>query len=894
MRRGPKRSILLSACSVTTAALILCKPPAHAAEARAVHPLIAPMMVASGGMEACHPDRRLIAAKPLLGEEGARLLCGQHRPASGAYLGDNPPVAPVGAAGAEPATATAAPAPSDVRLNSTGRTMTIVVPVRDGANYIGDIDAQITSDDAILIAVERLAELLATRLDPSRLAVLRAAATPDGFAPLSAFDQLGLPLRFDKQSLELSVTIATGDRALQTIGLADLDNVTIGDFAQPEPFSAYVNIRSSVDYVHKGGRTGLGDPFFTFDGATRIGRFVVEAEGDWDGQLKRFNRNGTRLVYDDAKRLIRWTAGDLRPENRGFQGQLDLAGIGLTRSYALLDPQRTVSPRGGRTFALDRESTVEAIVNGRPVRTLRLGPGTYNVGDFPFAQGGNDVELIITDETGRRDVIAFSTFIERTQLAPGLSEFSLNVGVLSRRDRGVNYSNDLSVTGFYRRGISEALTVGGNFQYSGKAYLVGGEAVVGTGWGTLGADVAYSYLPSTGSGWASNFSLERVTQERNASSSLIVAAEFRSRRFGAVEQITPDNPYSYNLSLSYNRTLGENSFAGIQARYSRARFAAPDESSVRVTYGRRLGRTGNLVFDAEWSDGVRGSDKSFRVSFVRRFGQRSTARAEYDSRDKRGRFGFQSSGGYGIGAWSGVANVDIGKDQYALNASGNYVANRADIGLAHTTAYSTQVNNITDQRTSLRVATSLAFADGAFAIGRPISDSFAIVRPYKNSQGLKVEVEPSQGSAQARSGTFGPALHGQVSSYSPRSLTYDVPNASAGLDIGTGSLRVLPPYRAGYVVTVGSDYNVMVVGSLMLAGDEPLALRVGHATEIGGEGRKVELFTNRQGRFGISGVKAGRWRIEMAGSPPIIYILEIPEAESGVARVGVLTPSDER
>src|SRR3546814_7657204 len=85
-------------------------------------------------------------------------------------------------------------------------------------------------------------------------------------------------------------------------------------------------------------------------------------------------------------------------------------------------------------------------------------------------------------------------------------------------------------------------------------------------------------------------------------------------------------------------------------------------------------------------------------------------------------------------------------------------------------------------------------------LGRPISDGFAIIRPYKSGQGLKVEVEQSQGSYQARSGTFGPALYPQIGSYSPRTLVYDVPNASAGLDIGTGSLRVLPPYRTGYVV----------------------------------------------------------------------------------------------
>src|SRR3546814_17206030 len=76
----------------------------------------------------------------------------------------------------------------------------------------------------------------------------------------------------------------------------------------------------------------------------------------------------------------------------------------------------------------------------------------------------------------------------------------------------------------------------------------------------------------------------------------------------------------------------------------------------------------------------------------------------------------------------------------------------------------------------------------------------------------------------------------------------------------------------------------MAIGQLTAPNGEPLELRVGYATEIGGD-RRVELFTNRQGKFAISGVKAGRWRIEMSGTPPIVYELDIAETDSGIARV---------
>ncbi len=805
--------------------------------------------------------------------------------------------APAATDGAAPAAAippSATPDPAaEPRLNTTDRTMTIVVPLKDGANYLGDVDIQITPDDAILVSIDRLIELVGPRLDTARLSSLRATPSEQGFAPIGEFAQRALPLSFDKRTLELTLAIATADRALRTIALSDSNPDTIGQFQAPEDFSAYVNVRGSIDYVHKGSLPGVGDPFLLFDGAARFAGVVLESEGEYNGQNSSFRRRGTRLVYDDQKRLARWSAGDLIPESRGFQGAVDIAGVGISRTYALLDPQRNVAPRGGRTFSLDRNSTVEAIVNGRTVRVLRLQPGTYNVSDFPFAQGGNEVELVIVDDTGRRDVISFTTFIERSQLGQGLSEYNLQIGALTRQVDGIDYSGDPAISGFYRRGMSENLTLGGNFQYANKAYLVGGEAVLGTAWGTIGGDVAISHIPGSGNGWATNFSIERVTQGANGGSSLIATVEARSRRFGAVSQLVPDNPYSLNLNLSYSRALGRNSFAGAQLRYAKGRGTFSDERSVRASVGHRIDHLTNVVVDGEWSKGVRGDDKSFRVSLVRRFGTRTSARAEYDSAGDRVRLGLQSSGGYGVGAWSGTANVDGGQGQYNLNLSGNYVANRADIGVAHITAYSDKTNAIVDQRTSFRVASAFAYAGGAFAIGRPISDSFAIMRRYKGGDDLTIEVEPSQGSYQARSGILGPALYGQIGSYSPRNLTYDVPNASAGLDIGTGSLRTYAPYRAGYVATVGSDYNAMVVGALKNDG-EPLALKVGYATEIGGDGRRVELFTNRQGKFGVSGLRPGRWRIEMSGNPPLVYEFEVPQTEDGIVRVGDLNQVEER
>lgn len=781
--------------------------------------------------------------------------------------------------------------PTAPRLNPTGRPMTIVAPLKDREVFLGDVEMQIATDDTVQVSVAQVFELLTRSLDASAVETLRPLAEPGVFAPLSTFAEAGMPITFDARSLELRIAIPASARGRQTIGLANLDRETYGEFAQPEAFTAYLNLQAASSYVHTGNTdTGFDDPLVLLNGAARLHGWVLDSEASWSGD-DGFSRDGTRLVYDDVGRLNRWTVGDLLTQGRGFGGSSDLAGISVERTYALLDPQRNVAPRGGRSFTLDRDSTVEAFVNGRSVRTIRLTPGTYDVNDFPFVQGSNDIELVIVDDTGQREVVSFSIFIDRTQLAPGLSEYGFYGGVQSTRlGNTIDYSEEFAANGFYRYGVSEGLTLGANFAYSEEASLVGGEAVWASPLGTLGGDVAVSELQNGGSGWATNLSFERLIQDGDGGTSLVATMEARSRRFGSAGQLAPDNPYLFNTTLALNRSFGSSSFAGAQFSYAKARDGFEDVISARVSYGRRVNDRMNVIFDVDWGDGGFADGTSFRVALVHRIGETGSARAEYDSDTERARLGYQTSGGRGVGAWSASGNLDAGGDSYGLNGSASYAANRADLGISHSTAYSQTVDEISDQRTSLRASTGIAFAGGQFAFGRPVSDGFVIVRPYAAARDVAIEVEPSPDGYYARSGPLGPALYGQVSAYSPRTVVFDAANAPPGFDVGQGALRLYPPYRAGYLVTVGSDYGTTVVGRLLNAEGEPITLLAGVAVEQGGEGRRVEVFTNRTGSFGAGGLKPGRWRIEMPTSPPTVFEFVVPETTDGIARAGDLRP----
>ena len=78
--------------------------------------------------------------------------------------------------------------PDGPRLNTTGRTMTIVAPLKDSELFLGEVEVQIAPDDSIQVAVQQVAELLGRSVDPASLEPLRGLMEPGVFAPLCIYE----------------------------------------------------------------------------------------------------------------------------------------------------------------------------------------------------------------------------------------------------------------------------------------------------------------------------------------------------------------------------------------------------------------------------------------------------------------------------------------------------------------------------------------------------------------------------------------------------------------------------------------------------------------------------------------------------------------------------------
>jgi outer membrane usher protein len=788
-----------------------------------------------------------------------------------------------------------APAATANRLNPTKRAIILTVPAKDGATYLGDMPLTIGADETLAFPTVRTLQLLADVLTPAALESLRQSIA--GKAQIGPGDlaAAGVQVTYDPRTLELQFQIPVEKRSMRRLSVAPLDRSRLGSMVQPQAFSAYLNIRAATNIVEQNAKTGVNEPVILLNGATRIGRLVGETDAIWSpgDHGGTFQRLGSRLVYDDMADLIRFTAGDLQPQSRGYQAAPYIAGLSLFRSYSVLNPEQIVRPRGDRTFLLERTSTVEVSVNGQQIRRLQLAPGNYNLRDFPFAQGGNDIRLSVVDDTGRSQVLTFNTFIDQTQLARGLSEFGLYAGVKAPLDlNGPAYSHDWIASGFYRLGVSDALTLGGNAQADSQIQMAGLEAMLSTSLGTFGSQIAYSRTTGFGDGVAVQASFQRLIQHSSGQTdTLRLYAEHRSHRFAPVTFTLPDNPYVYEVGGGYTHAFTPTIYAGIDARFSKGRWSTPDVHSYRLTGGWRLSSAATLNAEARYTQDYTSKGFSGFLTLILRLDKYSSLRSEYDTRDNLTRASFQTLHGSGVGSYNVTTDIERSNRSADVAINANYFSDRAELGLGHIGIFNNNFGHSTIQQTTLRLGTSIAMAGGVVSIGRPIYDSFAIVKPHPSLGEADVVVEPTPYGYAANSGALHAATMPGLSSYSQRTIPVDVRNAPPGTDIGQGSYKIFPAYRSGYLLKVGSDYHITALGMMRDADGQPVALVPGTATELAHPDRPpITLFTNRLGNFGVTGLAPGKWRLDMLDEKQSTYVIDIPKTAKGILRLGQITP----
>jgi outer membrane usher protein len=825
------------------------------------------------------------------------------------------------------------PQPDTPPINPTSRVLEMAVPLNYRDFYLGDLEVRITPEQQVLVPHKALLAAVKPLLRETAFEVLSAAITADASADthvdLTAVKAAGFDFRFDPGAVSIIFDPTFEQKVEGNISVQARRATQVSpNAANAARLAAFLNMRLATDYIgmSPGGREGLRAPRLDLEAAARWKGTVIEAEATFEpddnsifGETGQgFKRRGTRLVRDFEDDALRMSVGDIYAPGAGFQNTPDLLGVSVERSYAKLQPGRNIRPTSRRSFRIERPSNVDVQINGITERRLKLDPGDYNLSDLPVRSGLNEITLLIEDDAGGRERLEFSVFRDNDLLEQGLSEWGFAAGVLSTFDQGEpDYGGaDMFATGYYRQGLSEDVT-GELYLQGNEIYALGGGSLLfGSTIGMFAIEGAASM--SDGELWGgaleAYYSPVTLTDNQGRDHDLRLSARGQSEDFTASlpsksaggEIAKPSHERWLDLAASYRTQLPLHISAFVSGGYGFGLDPDKDQFHTDVGFNRAFGSDVSVGVSAGYSGAYDTEDEDeisllFRMHY--RPDQRSSLGLSYDPADHRARASYSQHEGRGLGSWQfngelsheadGTRDYDPMWSTYSLDGSITYTGNRGQVALFQQSRLAGLDAAELDQRTSLRIETGLAFADGTFALGRPVADGFAIVTPHAGLADREITIGRKETGLIAKSDIWGPALIPSVTPYALSRIDYDVDDLPPGYDLGDGLFDLQAKYRSGYVLEVGSAYTVIAIGTLRGANGEPLALLTGVAVEVAKPDRKVELFTNRSGRFAAQGLSPGQWMIEMASDPPQRFSLDIPQSSLGLVRVGEIAPITE-
>ena len=792
----------------------------------------------------------------------------------------------------------------EVKTAQTVRTYNLTLPLIFQGAYLGDVPVAASPDGHIAVNVDRFIGLLGERIAPEMTNKLKQLAGAEQVVAIENFTPAGITVTYDTAKLELRVSIPVELQGGQT--LSAVDDTDRGRPTQvtipPEAFSASLTLTARQAYVWSPDAQRGWDPFrLSGDFASNLfgkeGLYLF-AQGEYDEAADNpFHRGNAVLMYDDVDNALRYAAGDVTPTPAGFQSSPILAGLSFQRQYGELQPFRNVRPSGLFRFSLDRASTVDVVVNGTTIRTLRLDAGQYDLKDFPLFNGLNDVELYVVDEFGRRLIASFSQFFSARLLNPGIAEFGATLGIPQTRSSGddLNYDDtNVTFSGYARYGLLDDVTVGANFQIDKAQWLTGIEIGWASPIGTLGLVTGWSDIDGLSSGHSYLVNYEASAEEMWVfkNPQLNLSYLYTSAAFASVGTTTPDEPVSSEWRGRFSTRLPYDLGLGISASYAQGRDLEPNEARYGVSLSRNVGFADLTASNERTERNGELDENRFLLSLSIPLSDRENARASFDSQNDQyqaeySRFQRNELGDYGV-------RVGMLRDNDRLTGTGEfaYNANRFAVLLQHDAIADNAMTEIQSQRTSYTVGTQLAFAGDSATFGRPVGQRFAIVRAHETLEGSAVGVTQNRGAKSRESETdfFGPALVSAGGAYQPQAIYVDVENLPAGYNVGTGQYDLFPGPASGYAVTVGSDASHVVMGNLIGADGKPLSL-------LGGEVRATDrdtfkpvlVFTNSAGRFFAEGLAPGKYNMVLGPALDIVVPIEVPKGSTGVIDVGTLT-----
>lgn len=317
---------------------------------------------------------------------------------------------------------------------------------------------------------------------------------PDTMVALESMP--GLSYRYDEQKQAIYIQAPQSLRAAREYsakGSARDDLGLRSGFGALLNYDVYTSTMASLpkpQFSYQGASAHLDARVFSPYGALSQSGIV----GSTISNSRQLLRLDTTYSYSDPQSLITYNAGDTISSGLAWTRPIRLAGAQIQRNFGLR-PDLVTLPLPVIAGNAAVPSTLDVYVNNIRAYSQEVTTGPYRVTDLPLT-GDGTAHVVIHDSTGKQIEQDLNFFSTRLLLRPGLSDYSVEVG-LPRRSYGTlsdDYAKSPAASASLRRGLYDWLTLETHAEGSQKL-ANGGVGVVARvlDRGVLSGAVAGSY-----------------------------------------------------------------------------------------------------------------------------------------------------------------------------------------------------------------------------------------------------------------------------------------------------------------------------------------------------------------------------------------------------------------
>jgi outer membrane usher protein len=596
------------------------------------------------------------------------------------------------------------------------------------------------------------------------------------------------------------------------------------------------------------------------------GSFTRTAEGE-------FIRGYTSLTLDQRDSLRRWVIGDHFIGTGLLGGGAFLGGISVSRDFSL-DPYLFRYPSLGFAGALLTPSTVDVYVNGILLRREQLRPGPFELRNLPVVSGSGFTQVVIRDAFGREQAITQPYYFSTGLLAPGLSEYSYNLGFERRQSGRESWDyGALVFLGRHRLGLTENLTAGFRLEGSSERLSGGPSATIRLPIGEVDVEAAGSVARGK-SGAAAFLGYSYLGRAIGVSA----FAQLTSDRYATVGLDPRDDRALLEAGGSVSVPLGPRlslslQYSGVDFRDRGWTHRIGLLSSLRLT-----GRASLFVSANYFPGHQEGPENEFFAGVTYAFGRGITGSVFHQHSGDQSSTAMQVQKSPPLGPGFGyLVEGQLGEQ----NRGSGVFRYQGDYGI-----YEASYGRFGDEdATTLSTFGSIVAIGGRVYPTRPIYDSFALIQ-VPGVAGVPGYISNQE---VGRTNRWGDLVVPNLLSYYGNRVGIGAADVPLDYAIDATEKVIAPPYRGGALVTFPVRQTQSFTGTLVVETAGRRVIPAYGQLTVMADGGPIVSPLGKGGEFYLENLPAGTWHAKAEYKAGVCtFMLEIPVTDGPFVNLGTL------